>query len=825
MKNIHYSKLSDKAKVLLLEQTVLDGTLDELKEVLEHCGTFEMTARALGFACRFRTVDVVKLLVEGGASFFYRRSAALQSKYSICRNPKYSWCPYAQFELMTLAASLRDPDLFGDLRNTTDIITSSTERACAPLESRLENLRYISSTRKSRCDTSALLYYAILWDQPQAVAVLREQDIVFSSAELGFLEQHAATRRRNQLLERLEEMEPESRIRVLDTILDVLKAQGKQLSMTARALKPVLFDRRLTERILEEGNCESLDQRQVLADALEAGSAATLALLLERGFLKQPQALEGLVTEMSARKQVEHAAVLLAYQERVYPPEKRMEDEEKKRNKQEAQLKTELKMLETGVIPVSELKKSWKYEKMEGGGVRILGYKGQETEVVVPARIGKEPVKEIGPSAFSPEDWDVMTRTKELRKQVTSVVIPEGIKKIGKAAFYKCSNLADIVLPEGVKKIEDAAFYGCSNLTRIVIPDSVTQMGERTFYECTSLAEITLPKRLTSIGAQAFYRCKALTGITLPKGTATIGKEAFKQCESLAAVTFSDGLKRIEEGAFSGCTCLTDIVLPEGLTVIENTAFSGCSGATQIILPETLTSLGANAFFRCSGVTSLRLPKSLTEIGFASFSNCTHLTHLTISEGVAEIGARAFAGCERLSDVAIDPANPYFHREQDLVLSADGSTAVFAIGNRTEFHLPKGVTRIGPGAFAGCTGLTSVTIPEGVTEIGEGAFYGCLGLTGVTIPEGVAEIGAEAFADCAGLTSMTIPKGVTEIGGWTFFGCKGLTSVTIPGSVISIHENAFGYLWEGDCHVTIHAPAGSYAEQYAMLFGVPFVAL
>ena len=101
------------------------------------------------------------------------------------------------------------------------------------------------------------------------------------------------------------------------------------------------------------------------------------------------------------------------------------------------------------------------------------------------------------------------------------------------------------------------------------------------------------------------------------------------------------------------------------------------------------------------------------------------------------------------------------------------------------------VTKIGDGAFRGCTGLKSVTIPSSVTVIGERAFYGCTGLKSVTIPSSVTVIGECAFSGCTGLTSVTIPSSVTGIGWGAFYGCTGLTSVTILSSVTVIGGSAF----------------------------------
>lgn len=68
--------------------------------------------------------------------------------------------------------------------------------------------------------------------------------------------------------------------------------------------------------------------------------------------------------------------------------------------------------------------------------------------------------------------------------------------------------------------------------------------------------------------------------------------------------------------------------------------------------------------------------------------------------------------------------------------------------------------------------------------------------------------------------------------GWdTGYECTSLAESTLPkrrDHSKERHQYRRECVWvfvEGNCHVTIHAPAGSYAEQYAMMFGIPFVAV
>jgi Flp pilus assembly protein protease CpaA len=147
---------------------------------------------------------------------------------------------------------------------------------------------------------------------------------------------------------------------------------------------------------------------------------------------------------------------------------------------------------------------------------------------------------------------------------------------------------------------------------------------------------------------------------------------------------------------------------------------------------------------------------------------------------VTSIGNHAFAGCSGLTSVTIPNS-----------VTSIGICAFFECSGMTSVTIPNSVTSIGGWIFCRCSGLTSVTISDSVTSIGASAFSGCSGLTSVTIPSSVTSIGIDAFSGCSGLTSVTIPNSVTSIGHYAFAYCSGLASVTIPNSVTSIGNGAF----------------------------------
>ena len=125
---------------------------------------------------------------------------------------------------------------------------------------------------------------------------------------------------------------------------------------------------------------------------------------------------------------------------------------------------------------------------------------------------------------------------------------------------------------------------------------------------------------------------------------------------------------------------------------------------------------------------------------------------------------------------------------------------------------------IGPSAFRGCSGLTSLTLPDGITKIGDYAFKGCSGLTSLTLPDGITEIGDGAFSYCSGLTSLTLPDGITKIGDGAFSGCSGLTSIYVYAEKVpKIGSNEFVGVDAKKC--ILYVPMGTYDDYWLSDFG------
>ena len=101
-------------------------------------------------------------------------------------------------------------------------------------------------------------------------------------------------------------------------------------------------------------------------------------------------------------------------------------------------------------------------------------------------------------------------------KEVTDVVVPDGITRISYSMFSGWGGLKSVTLPTGVKDIGDDAFDGCDGLTGVTIPNSVTNIGDEAFYGCEKLKSLVVPASVKNIGHCAFAECDNLQSITLP---------------------------------------------------------------------------------------------------------------------------------------------------------------------------------------------------------------------------------------------------------------------------------------------------------------------
>jgi len=217
-------------------------------------------------------------------------------------------------------------------------------------------------------------------------------------------------------------------------------------------------------------------------------------------------------------------------------------------------------------------------------GVVIEKYIGKAAAVRIPATIQGVPVREID-GAFKGNNV------------ITSVVIPDGVRKIEYQSFSGAAKLKTVTIPEGVTVIGDFAFSN-TGLTAVQLPRSLTELGILAFAG-TKISTIILPAGLTRIGIGAFSDCVSLKTVTLPEGVTEIPGAMFSDCTALIAFSLPASVTTIGRGAFKGCTALTTITIADTIEKLEfpsSNAFVGCS-KISLINQAALKKLGYKGNF------------------------------------------------------------------------------------------------------------------------------------------------------------------------------------------------------------------------------------
>jgi hypothetical protein len=261
----------------------------------------------------------------------------------------------------------------------------------------------------------------------------------------------------------------------------------------------------------------------------------------------------------------------------------------------------------------------------DGAGAVITGYTGSIAAVKIPATIQGMPVREIGGSLIL---HGVYKGAFEDNQTITSVVIPEGVIKIGDRSFghgswgRSNSKLTQVTLPSTLQIIGEGAFDSNKLLRAIVIPKEVTKIGDWAFSSCSSLASVTLPESLRYLGAGAFQKT-AIASITLPPNLSWIADGTFRECKKLVSVVIPEGVTQIYGGEYGGafirCIALTSVILPSTIQKIGNGAFKDCSALTTVTIPDTVETIefgnNRDQFGGCSKV-ALASQARLKKLGY-----------------------------------------------------------------------------------------------------------------------------------------------------------------------------------------------------------------
>ncbi len=451
-------------------------------------------------------------------------------------------------------------------------------------------------------------------------------------------------------------------------------------------------------------------------------------------------------------------------------------------------------------------------------------------------------------------------------ESIKTVIIEDGITKIGDNVFSQCYNIETIVFRAQTAQISSSAFdLTNKNYTVYLYQNSTAD----SFFSSDEYTKVYLDAAEEDASKFDYSVNPDGTTITI---TCYNGKET-----NVVIPAEIDGYRVNVIGGYAfGWLGITSVTIPESVTAIESKAFTDCTSLQSIVFKSTNTSIDASAFYSCSNLKTVFLYENSTADEYFSADYYTKIyfeeaivsetytvsyyanggenapeaqtktedVELTLSLDVPTREGFNFMGWATSTDgeVAYAPGD-YYTENADLTLYAvwkeisdepiipndfeyevnlDETTVTITkyLGEGGDVVIPStidgySVTGIGFQAFLDCETLTSVTLSDSITIIEEMAFGYCSNLTSISFGNNLNIIGDRIFESCISLKSAVIPASVSSIGQEPFFNCYSITEITVD------ENNEYfcdldGVLFTKDMETLIHYPVGSDDTEYVI---------
>lgn len=169
--------------------------------------------------------------------------------------------------------------------------------------------------------------------------------------------------------------------------------------------------------------------------------------------------------------------------------------------------------------------------------------------------------------------------------------------------FYE-ADVSEVIIPDGVRRLGNMAFAYCKSLKKITLQGRIDDCYFAVFRE-SGLEEIEGIEYLS--GSRVSSVCFAGTPFYDANETLIIGDRLVWCRDDSETIIVPENVKRIGYLAFYSSKA-KKIILPDGLEQIENLAFYNAA-VTEMHIPDSVVKAGGGIFGGCSQLKKIRLPQ------------------------------------------------------------------------------------------------------------------------------------------------------------------------------------------------------------------------
>lgn len=291
------------------------------------------------------------------------------------------------------------------------------------------------------------------------------------------------------------------------------------------------------------------------------------------------------------------------------------------------------------------------------------------TEIVIPSEVTYEDVK-YQVTSIPNDGFDGNFKTERL-------VLPEGLRTVGKNAFRHARALKEVVLPS---TLETFTYFGFPALEKIILAES------NPYFELVDGVLFTEDKTVLHL----YPSGSPAENYEIPEGTKILADSAFYMNQNLKSLT-----------------------MPDSLTTVNNYALDHMNGLENIVFGRNVSYFGSYQLYGCEKLQTVTL-RGNGMLGNYFLNDCPKLERITIDGEINGYGMYSLYDLPSLKEYVVTEENRYYSTIEGVLFNGLDLLRYPSAKIDKTYVVPESTAEISALAFNYMQNTTEVILPPNV---------------------------------------------------------------------------------------------------------------